>query len=203
MILSDAEFTQLEAGAPRIGFFFRLDTDPVVAIWMGVGRVKPGTDSIDPVTGRSYYGFGEILDVPSFRQLINGQAERISFTLSGVSEEIVRLATEEDAPAIKGVDTALGFALMDDEWQPLAGIKWIRRYTADVLKAGQPPVDSKDDPIVRTITLSVGSLMTGRRRPGLSYFTDFDQQRRSPGDKFCERVTLYTQETTKAWPRFQ
>lgn len=203
MILSDAEFKELQAGAPRIGYFFRLDTDPVVPIWMGIGRVKPGVDSIDPETGRTYYGFGEIVDVPSFRQLINGQAERISFNLSGVSEEIVKLATEEDAPAIKGADTALGFALMGEDWQPLGSIKWIRRYTADVLKAGQAVSEDPGAHQVRTISLSVGSLMTGRRRPGLSYFTDFDQQRRSPGDKFCERTTLYSQETTKAWPRFQ
>jgi hypothetical protein len=53
---------------------------------------------------------------------------------------------------------------------------------------------------MRVIELSVGSLFTGRRRRGLSYLTNRDQQARHSGDKFCQRVSLNGQE--KVWPTF-
>jgi hypothetical protein len=205
MDLSDQEYTALDGGSFRIGFFFRLATDPVVRLWLGVGKIAPGVNAID-LTGAVYTGFGEIVNVPAFRQLINGQAERVEFTLSGVSEQIIQIASQEDAPNVRGKDCALGFALMGNTWQLLGPIRWIRRYTADFLAVRQTLTDNPDQPIVRTVTLSVGSLMTGRRRPGLSYFTDQDQRRRSAGspvDRFCERTVLYTQERRKSWPTIQ
>lgn len=202
MVLSEAEIAALDGGSFRVGYFFRLATDPVVRLWLGVGNIKPGVDAIDSEgDGATYKGFGEITNVPAFRQLINGQAERIEFTLSGVSEEILQVASQQDAPNVKGKDCALGFALMDDGWQLLGGIKWVRRYTADFLGINQSLTEDPDNPIIRTVVLSVGSIMTGRRRPGLSYFTDQDQRRRSDTDKFCERTTLYTQERRKSWPK--
>jgi hypothetical protein len=199
-MLNDAEYAALDGGSYRIAYFFRLATDPVVRLWCGVGKIEPGINAIDE-TGAVYIGFGEITDIPAFRQLINGQAERVDFTLSGVTPEILQVASEQDAPNVKGRDCAIGFALMDDGWQLMGQIKWIRRYTADYLGISQTVTENPQDPIVRTVTLSVGSLMTGRRRPGLSYFTDQDQKRRSPTDRFCERTTLYTQERRKKWPK--
>ncbi|MDB5610376.1 MAG: hypothetical protein JWP25_7276, partial [Bradyrhizobium sp.] len=75
-------------------------------------------------------------------------------------------------------------------------------YTADYLGITQAPNADPTQPIVRTLTLSCGTLMTGRRRPGLSYFSNKDQQARFPGDRFCERTGAYATGFTKAWPTF-
>ena len=44
------------------------------------------------------------------------------------------------------------------------------------------------DAVTRVITLTHESPYTGRRRPAAGWFSDRDQQKRHPGDRFCERV---------------
>jgi hypothetical protein len=199
--LNDAELAALEDGATRIGVFFRLDTDPVVRIWLGFGDIAPGVNAYDP-QGAVYLGFGEIQNLPTFKQLINGMAERVDFTVSGVSGDILELASGGAPEQVKGKRVAFGFALMDPAWLMLGPVKWCANYTADYLSINQAPTDDPLRPIVRTIGLSCGTLLTARRRPALSYFSDQDQKARSPGDRFCERTPIYCTGFNKAWPTF-
>jgi len=55
---------------------------------------------------------------------------------------------------------------------------------------------------VRSVSLSCGTLLTGRKRPGFAYFSDQDQQARFPGDRFCERTPVYANGFNKPWPKF-
>lgn len=202
MILNAAELAALESGAYRIAIFFRLDVVPPVRLWLGIGAIEPGANTFD-YAGATYYGFGELADVPSVNQLINGRAERVEFTLSGVSGKMLQIASGGDADQVKGVDVVTGFALIAPDWQSLLGpVKWCAAYVADYLALDQTVTDDPAIPISRTIRLSCGSLMTGRRRPGLAYFTDQDQRARFPGDRFCERTPLYASGFNKAWPTF-
>jgi hypothetical protein len=201
MTLSDDELAALESGQLRIGYFFRLDTDPVVRIWLGVGDIQPGINVLD-AEGATYTGFGEISAIPELSQLINGAAERVEFTVSGVSGDILKIASGGDAQQVKSKRASVGFALFGPDWQLLGPIKWIRTYVADFLSIQQALTDDPAQPIVRTITLSCGSLLTARRRPSLSYFTNQDQQARHPGDLFCERTPIYANQFNKEWPRF-
>lgn len=201
MNLSTAELAALEAGSVRIGVFFRLETDPIVRVWLGVGAIEPGVNVYD-ISGASYDGLGAITSVPPFRQLINGKAERVDFTVSGVSGEILQVASGGDPEQVKGKRVAVGFALMAEDWSLLGAIKWCANYTADYLSIRQEVTNSPQAPIVRTISLSCGTLLTGRRRPSFSYFTDYDQQARFPGDLFCQRVSVYVNGFSKTWPTF-
>jgi hypothetical protein len=201
MILNEAELAALESGAVRLGVFFRLDTAPVVRLWLGIGDIQPGVNALDP-DGAEYKGFGAIQNVPAFKQLINGKAERVDFTLSGVSGDILAIASGGDAQQVKGKRTAVGFAIMAPDWSLLGAVKWCANYVADYLAIQQQVTADPQDPIVRTITLSCGTLMTGRRRPGLSYFSNQDQQARFPGDRFCERTPVYANGFNKTWPTF-
>ena len=47
------------------------------------------------------------------------------------------------------------------------------------------------DVTTRTVSLSTRTMFTKRRRPGLSFFTDGEQQQLSPGDRFCENAVRY------------
>lgn len=201
MILNPAEIAALESGLQRIGIFFRLDTVPIVRLWLGVGPIAPGVNALDP-EGGVYQGFGEVPNVPSFKQMINGAAERVDFTISGVSGDILKIASGGDAQQVKGKRAAVGFAIMGDDWSLLGPVKWMQSYTADFLSLQQQPTEDPRQPVVRTITLSCGSLLTARRRPALAYFSDQDQQKRYPGDPFCERTPLYASGFQKTWPRF-
>lgn len=201
MTLSDAELAALESGRTRTGVFFRLDTNPVVRLWLGIGKIEPGVNAYD-ASGAVYTGFGEIQDVPSFKQLINGRAERVDFTVSGVSGPILEIASGGDSEQVKGKRVAVGFAVMDEAWQMLGPVKWCANYTADYLAIAQAAVTDPLNPVVRTVTLSCGTLFTARRRPAQSYFTDQDQQARFPGDRFCERTPVYANGFNKTWPTF-
>lgn len=201
MTLNDAELAALESGAQRMGIFSRLETDPIVRIWLGIGNIKPGVNAYD-LTGAEYNGFGAIQNVPAFNQLINGKAERVEFNISGVSGDILRIASGGDAEQVKGKRVAVGFAIMGQDWALLGAVKWCANYTADYLSIQQAVTDDPKNPIVRTVTLPCGSLLTARRRPSYSYFTDQDQRARFPGDSFCERVSIYANGFNKTWPTF-
>jgi hypothetical protein len=135
------------------------------------------------------------------KQMINGGAQRVDFTVSGVTGDILRVASGGDAQQVKGKRVSVGFAVMDEKWSLLGSIKWVQNYTADYLSIQQTSPTEVGQSTVRTVTLSAGTLMTGRRRPGLSYFTQQDQQARYPTDYFCERTPLYANGYGKTWPR--
>jgi hypothetical protein len=195
--LTAAETSVLESDTQRIGIFFRMSTTPIVRVWLGVGSIRPGINAID-ATDEIYTGMGQLVDVPALSQLINGVADRITFHASGVSPEVLALTEKESN--VKNADVAIGIALFGREWQQLGPPRWLFRGHADYV-ALQQQSDQGGKGITRVIELSVGSLFTGRRRRGLSYLTDAEQQARHPGDKFCERTALYS-ETTKNWPTF-
>ncbi|WP_315759299.1 MULTISPECIES: hypothetical protein [unclassified Bradyrhizobium] len=202
MTFNDAELAALESGMQRLGLFFRLDVQPVVRIWLGVGKIRPGVNAYDP-DGAEYKGLGEIAELPPFKQLTNGAAERVTFTLSGVSGDVLKIASSGDAEQVKGARCAQGFAIMDQEWALLGPVHWCANYMADYLGLTQEPVEELGGVIVRTVQLSCGTLLTSRKRPSFSYFSDPDQRARSPGDRFCERTPLYANQFNMAWPTFQ
>ena len=201
LTFNDRELAVLESGSQRLGAFFRLETDPVVRLWLGVGDIEPGVNAYD-LTGAEYKGFGAITNVPAFKQLINGKAARVDFTLSGVSGDILEIASGGDAKQVKGKRTSVGFALMGEDWALLGAVKWCANYVADYLSIQQAVTDDPMQPIVRTVSLSCGSQLTGRRRPVYGYFSDRDQQARFPGDRFCERTPNYANGFNKTWPTF-
>ena len=182
------ERARLKGETVRMALLFRMETDPVERVWSGIGDFTIPPDLIEP-SGATYSGIGQMISVPSFQQLINGQAERLEFEIASVSQEIVALARSE-AITVQGAPVQLGFCVLDEGLQQITPTAWIWDGVADV-------VTPKAQGDIRTITLSVGSLFTGRRRGSLSYWTDAQQQQRSPGDKACSNVAGYTAETTK------
>lgn len=173
------------------GIFFRLATDPVVRLWAGVGDFELGVDTVE-TEGGTYKGVGVLQDIPAVQQLINGLADRLSFTLSGVTPEVLRLA-EEDAAEVRGAQVNLGFVRLDGETlDPVGSIYWLWEGEADVA-----PVSRQGD--VRTIAISVATIHTDRKRPSVDTYSPVVQRRRSPTDAFCDFVPLYNQGSTKKW----
>jgi hypothetical protein len=195
--LTADEISVLDSDTQRIGIFFRMATDPIVRVWLGVGDIRPGANAYD-LSDEVYSGLGQLIDVPALSQLINGVADRITFHVSGISPETMALAAA--GSNVKGATVAIGVALFGAQWQQLGPPKWLFRGRADYVTVQQQS-DPQGKGITRIMELSVGSLFTGRRRRGLSYLTDADQQARHAGDKFCERTVLYS-EVSKVWPTF-
>ena len=208
-MLNADELTHLAAGLPRLGAFFHLAADPVVRLWLGVGGIAPGVNTVD-ATGATYRGVGELLDVPSFAHLFDGTADRAEFLISGIPEtvfaQIAPLLAAQQA-AIQGKQVHVGWAAMGYEWQLLGPIHWEWFGFADLIRVAHTHGSSTDDPATATLALSCGDWMTGRRRAGLSFLTNPDQQRRAylahpelPVDRYAERVGSYFQGVEKAWP---
>jgi hypothetical protein len=198
LALSAAEIDALNSDTQRIGVFFRMATNPVSRLWLGVGDCKVDINALD-ASAQIYSGCGQLRDVPAFQQLINGVAERLTFYVSGVSKDTLALASTA-APGVKDTPIAIGIGFFDAAWQQLGVPKWLWSGHADFVTLNQQS-DKSGNGITRVIELSVGSLFTGRRRRGLSYLTDKDQQTRHPGDRFCERTVVYSQ-FEKVWPVF-
>lgn len=197
--LSAAEINALASGAVRLGVYFRMDWTPdPIRLWLGIGDIEVGISALD-ASGATYSGLGELNGVPAVEQLINGVAERVVFSVSGVNAATFTLASSE-APLVQNNAVAMGVNFFDAAWQQLGVPKWLFRGRADVVTLDWQP--DQGGGIVRSLSLSVGSLFTGRRRRGLSYLTDRDQKARSPSDRFCERTVLYSNEVQKVWPRF-
>lgn len=191
-----AAAVQIAGGTVRPGVFLRIDSDPPIRLWSGVGRFAVAADAIE-IEGGDYDGFGEVIGLPALQQLINGLAERVEFALSGIDAEILALAAG-DAASVEGRAVHLGLTVLDSDWQAISPMAWLWEGEADLLTTRR---QGAGDEAERTVTLSVGSIFTGRRRPRPTFFIDSDQKAISPDDRFCERTGL-TVTFAKAWPRY-
>lgn len=187
---------QIDGHLIRRSVLMHIATATPVRAWTGVGEFEHPGDAVD-ATGGTYLGLGEMQDIPALQQLVNGVASRVDLSLSGVDDRIVALA-DADAADVRSKAVTLGLQFFGADWQPLGDTLWIWDGEADVIRTDS--VSSPDFGRQRTITLSVGSLTTGRRRPVLSHFTRAQQRRRSSDDAFCDRTGLYSGDTELKWP---
>lgn len=187
---------QIDGHLIRRSVLLYIATDEPVRAWTGVGPYDHPGDTVD-TDGGTYLGLGEMQDIPALQQLVNGVAQRIELSLSGVDERIVALA-DADAPEVRSKAVTLGLQFFGENWQPLGDTLWIWSGEADVVKTSSISTPGFDR--YRTITLSVGSLTTGRRRPRLSFWTRAQQRLKSLLDAFCDRTGLYSADTELKWP---
>lgn len=171
-----------------------LSKDGPVRCWTGVGALDVPPDDVD-VDGGRYLGIGLLGDLPEFRSLIGGTAERVDFLLSGVDDLTLSLA-DDSADAVIGAPVTVGVIFFDLDWQATP-VSWFWDGTADVPSVEQ---EANGPQVVRQVRLSVASRFTDRTRPQLSYWTDAEQRRRSPTDSFCSRVAGYSIDSTIKWP---
>ena len=175
----------------RESYGIRIDCDPPARVWNGVGNLHIPADIVEaePAT---YLGGGELLSAPDFQQLVNGTADRLSITVSGVSAESQRLALE-DAESVKGAKVHLVRFDFDDEWQ-LVNVEYECVLRADSVTTSS---DQTEDGRTRTITLSIGTADTDRSRAPIAFWTGADQRRRSPTDRFFDHIAGISRGTSR------
>lgn len=176
----------------REAFLFRLESDPPAYLWSGVGSLDVPADAIVPAT--TYLGGGEWVDLPEIQQLINGTADRVEFTASGVDEETLRLAMEDRA-SVDGAQVRIGTIPLDANWQIAGTVDWEWEGIADVVTIDQATGENGER--TRSVSLSVGSADTARSRAQLSFFTDAEQRRRSPTDAIFSHVSRIAAGSTR------
>lgn len=174
-------------------YVFRLACDPPLRVWSGIGDFDIPSDAIEP-GGATYLGGAELINFPNLRQLMNGTAERVQVSVSGVDADTMRLLAE-DAPSVTGAVAHFGTLLLDDDNQPVGTVDWEGMLRADVIEGSGSPDGNGGR--TRNISLSLGSMDTGRSRAGYTFFTDSDQRRRSPDDAFFSNIARINGGTTR------
>jgi hypothetical protein len=187
---------QIEGRLVRASVFMRIDGVDPVRVWTGFGDFLMPENAIETADS-IYKGVGIIGDLPAMEQLVNGTAQRIEASMSGVSAYVASLA-DEDASVIRGQQVNFALAFMDETWALIGDPIWVWEGDIDVVKRNMNRTQSGES---RTISISIGSLMTGRRRPTFSYWTGPQQRRRSSTDAFCDRTIIYTRNTKLTWPK--
>lgn len=167
----------------RESIIVRIASDPPALLWSGLGPLLVPADIVVPEDAIALGG-AELVNVPDFQQLMNGTAERLEFTLSGVSEETVRLALE-DAPSVRGARVDVGRADFDDAWQ-LISIEWEAVFEARSLSVSRPLAQSGQ--VTRSISLTIVAGDSTRSRAPNAFFTDADQRRDHPTDAIFSHV---------------
>jgi hypothetical protein len=176
----------------REAYIIRIASDPVALLWSGYGDLLVPADTVVPEDSIALGG-GGLVSVPDFQQLINGTAERLEYILSGISEEMIRLALE-DAPSVAGSRVDLGRMDMDGDWQQIAPVEWEATFEARSLEVGSGWNGASR---VRTLKLTVAAGDTTRSRAPLAFFTDADQRRRSPDDAIFSHVAAINGGTSR------
>jgi hypothetical protein len=165
----------------------RIATDPVARICSGVVPVEIPADDIDS-TPVKYLGGGKLVEIPELEQVINGTAQRISITVSGVSRETVALFADE-ADSLKGAPVHIGVARQDDDWQ-ITDVEWL-----DELRCDFPTATGSHDN--RSISISIGSSDTDRSKAPSAFWTPAGQAKISPTDRFFDNVPGLTSGTSR------
>ncbi|GGO96580.1 hypothetical protein [Stakelama pacifica] len=178
----------------RRSIVWRLGVNPVCYLWSGFGWLDVPGDYVDP-SGARYLGIGSLIEVPALQAMINGVAQRPTFTVSGVTPETLRFANE-DRGEIRGATLHVGAVTFDRDWQIEGAPEWEGRFTCDVLITSGRATDTGRE---LTIQLPVSSGDTFRSNAQLAWWTDADQRKRSPTDAICNLVAQMNQGITRAW----
>ena len=165
----------------------RFGTDPVARVCSGVNPIILPANPVDDEP--SYYlGGGKLVEVPELEQVINGTAQRVQITVSGVSAATVALFRDESA-GLQGASVHIGVAHQDSAWQ-ITEVEWLGELRCDVPAAEYSRTS-------RSITISLGSENTDRSKAPVTLWTPADQRRRSPTDQFFDHVPGISQGTSR------
>lgn len=201
MVISDAaQLALLQAQSVRIVPLIYIATTTPVRIALSFGTFAIAANTIDS-TGGDYLGIGDFEGLPSLNSLINGTASRIDLSLSaqGTHGDDLAAAIEADTSDLMGARVSIGFALLDEDYQPEGTDPTFWLWSGNCDKTAVQKQTSGGI-VFKTISISVGSIFVRRKQGQPAYYTDFDQKQRSATDEFCSNVKGLSKETTKPWP---
>ena len=192
----------LESDAVRMLVLGRVATDTPARFFIGgVGDIQIPADNVETTNNATYKGIGDIVGLPALDQLINGAAEAVTFTVSGAGVDVagmqLLLADFEDTIYRR---MNIGLGLFDADWQLVGNRVWIWEGECSTIDCSRVAGDGPEALPERTVSLSVGSTFTARRRPRIVNWTDTHQKRISATDQYFGYIHNYTAGTTIKWP---
>lgn len=177
----------------RESFIFRIETDEPAMFWTGHGDLLLPADSV-LTAPEIALGGGTLISLPDLEQLLDGEAQRLEISVSGVSEATLAFAQDE-AAQVPGAAVWIGRIGFDSEWQQGA-VEW--EWAGEgrgLFVSGEDSGAGRS----RSITLRVAAGDTTRSRAPFAFFTDADQRRDFPDDTFFSHVGRINSGTTRRW----
>jgi len=183
-------------GSHQLGIFLRIDTDPALHMWFGINDIPANFDSIDP-DGTVYLGGGRLVGVPTLEVLVNGTADSVEFTLSGIDPGTAA-KTIDSLPPIRGAAVHMGITTLDQYFQPMSDIIPIWTGTASHVGEQSPAVPSGES-VTLTLSLAVVAGEATRSRPARTLWSSAHQKALSPTDKFCDETARLARGVQPTW----
>lgn len=186
-------------GSHLLGIFLRVETDPALHVWFGINDIPAGFDSLDG-DGTVYLGAGRLIGVPTLEVLVNGQADSVDFTLSGIDPDTAGKLLDS-IPPVRGARCYIGITTLDDYYQPMSSIIPIWWGTASHVGERSEVVTSKKDQSI-VLSLAVATGESTRSRPARAEWSDIMQRQISPDDGFCKQISRLARGVAPIWPNY-
>lgn len=183
----------------QLGIFLRVETDPKLRLWFGMNDIPGRFDSIDP-DGTVYLGAGQLLGIPTLEVLVNGTADAVEFTVSGI-DPIEGGKMIDSIPAVRGAEVHVGITTLDDYYQPMSRIMPIWHGVASHIAEASPIATERDSPSL-SLTLVVTAGESMRSRSSRALWSSAHQKEIAPGDKFCDATSRLARGVQPVWPHY-
>lgn len=183
------------ASSHQLAVFLRVGTDPALHLFFGVSEKVAGFDGIDP-QGTVYIGCS-LIGIPTLEVLVNGTADSVEFTLSGIDTQTAA-KTIDSIPAVRGAEVQLGVTTIDKYYQPMSAIIPLWQGVASHVGEQSSPVETGQNPTT-TLSLAVVSGESTRSRAARSLWSSPHQKAISPTDKFCDETARLARGVQPTW----
>lgn len=164
----------------------------------GVNDVPMAANAVDTDGGvyTCMGGFGPGL--PDVDMAINGQAQGVTFELPGADAETVRLYVR-DRDEVVGARAAFGWQILDEAYHPAGPVRWplVGQLFRPGVRRNRKAAGASHERIL-SVTLVAGSY--ARRRGLQAYLSGPEQRRLYPDDSACDRVQIYSRDSSRLWP---
>jgi hypothetical protein len=180
----------------QVGIFLLVNTDPALHLYFGANDIPANFDGIDP-DGTVYLGGGRLNGIPTLEVLVNGTADSVQFTLSGV-DPATGTKVLDSIPEVRGADIMLGLTTLDDYYQPMTSPVPIWSGMASHVSEASGVVMVGEKPSLDLALSAVAGEAT-RSRAARVLWSSAHQKALSPTDKFCDETSRLSRGVNPTW----
>lgn len=173
---------QNEIEAPELRPFFAVSIalpDPVYA-WSGIGEIT--------FDGKTFDGVGSLGGVSAISEQADGTASGLSLSLSGIDPDFTQYLIEQP---YRGAQVDLYIGTLNEGFSEVASWKRLSRWRLNA-------VSVVEDESGLQVNVECEGAFIDQARARVRRFTNEEQQRRYPGDKFFEYMAAM-QEVRVIW----
>jgi len=192
----------------------------------GIVRVWAGFGQLQTLDGQVWSGLGELGSIDGLSTAFNGTAPAGRLTVSGIDPDLISVAVGETsdfigrpvgiflqafgggtlpfntAPPLISGPAVVGSVLTASTgtWTETSGTALNGNPCAIAVRL-MTALEVSRSAVNRTLSLTHETPYTGRNRPAGGFYSDRDQQKRYPGDRFCERTQMLIFQS-RTWPDY-